>query len=270
MLNAPGRTGGVGRASLRGLDAATRALLGAFTTPASPTFAYRADMAIRRLMGAGLWAKIDALGVLAAETAQAARVDWRAPTRVGTLIDAPTFTAGQGYAFDGSNDAIDTGFVPSTHKIAMTGTSMLLGVYERTDVGATTRAAGAYTGAAQNLIVTPRSGAGMISGALNSGQTGLGAVADSRGLTVIETDGTNGRAVKNGAPGTPAALTTPGSSLPTHSIWLGGYNNAGSLGQARASQLALWVAGSRWSDAEHLAFHEIMVTGLLAQIGASV
>ncbi|MFN3856539.1 MAG: hypothetical protein ACK4RV_02235 [Caulobacter sp.] len=259
--------------SRRALLPESEALFAAFTTAPTARRAAIINRDIDRLKEAGLWSKIDALGLIAAETAQAARVDWKAPSRVGTLGDAPTFTADRGYAFDGSNDYIDTGFIPSTHATpvtGMTGTSMLLGVYERTDVGATTRAAGAQTGATQNLIVTPRSGAGMISGALNSGQTGLGAVADSRGLTIIETDGTNGRAVKNGVPGTPAALTTPGSSLPTHSIWLGGYNNAGSLAQPRASQLALWVAGPRWTDQNHTDFHTIMVTGHLAEIGATV
>lgn len=217
----------------------------------------------------GLWSLIDMLYVYAAPTTLAALTDLRVPSRTGAAVASPTFTAWRGYTFNGTTQYVTTGFKPANDGVAMTGTSFGLGVYERTDVGATTRAAGAQTTSTRNMIVTPRSGGGMISGALNSGQTGLGTYASSLGLTWVETDGADGRAVRNGTPGTPAALSSPGNLLTDREIWVGGYNNAGVLTQPRAAQEALCVAGAKMDNTQAAALYT-RVQAFMTAVGANV
>lgn len=217
----------------------------------------------------GLWSLIDMLYVYAAPTTVAALTDLRVPSRTGTAVASPTFTAWRGYTFNGTTQYVTTGFEPANDGVAMTGTSFGLGVYERTDVGATTRAAGAASSATAVMYLTPRSGTNMFSAALNAAVVGLGAVADSRGFTWVETDGTNGRAVKNGTPGTPAALTTPGTLLTDREIWVGGYNNAGVLAQPRAAQEALCVAGAKMDNTQAAALYT-RVQAFMTAVGANV
>lgn len=58
--------------------------------------------------------KLDFFHRLSAETEQAASVNWVADAFNLTKVDAPVFTAGQGYQGDGVNDALTTGLVPSS------------------------------------------------------------------------------------------------------------------------------------------------------------
>lgn len=81
-----------------------------------PSLARRA--AIKALISAGKnsgwWQRHDNFYNLAAHDAQAARLNWKAPHQFSlSLVDAPTFTADQGYQMDASNDALDTGWNPA-------------------------------------------------------------------------------------------------------------------------------------------------------------
>lgn len=67
------------------------------------------------LKTAGVWAKLDALYLMNAETAQAARVNIKNPgTYDLTATSSPTFTAKSGYAGDGAAAYLNTAFNPFT------------------------------------------------------------------------------------------------------------------------------------------------------------
>lgn len=69
---------------------------------------------IAALKTAGVWTKLDALYIMAAHDAQAARVNAIDPASVATVSGAQVFTADRGYAGDGTASYINTGFNPTT------------------------------------------------------------------------------------------------------------------------------------------------------------
>jgi hypothetical protein len=223
---------------------------------------------IRELKAGGVWADLDFLAVLCAENSTSALVDWRA-RKTMTLINTPTFTADRGYAF--STSGINTAFVPSTDCVAATGTSFMMGVYERTDVStASARAMGAQTSATQTALLVPRSttvAQASLNAAAVSIATGL---SDSRGLTIGVTDGANGTGYKNGAVGVTTALTTPGTALVNAALFLGGYNSSGALTAGRASTLGYALFGrNAWSATQHATFYAVMQR-FMTKLGANV
>jgi hypothetical protein len=74
------------------------------------------------LKAAGLWAKLDWLLLTAAENVGSALVDLISG-RVATAVNSPTFTADDGYAFDGISQYIDSGYNTSTNSVAYTQNS---------------------------------------------------------------------------------------------------------------------------------------------------
>lgn len=84
-----------------------------FTAP--PTNARKAliDTLIGSLKTGGVWAKLDALYVMAAADSQAARRNWIADAFNLTAVSSPTFTADRGYAGDGATANLSTGVAPN-------------------------------------------------------------------------------------------------------------------------------------------------------------
>lgn len=190
--------------------------------------------------------------------------------RLATAVNSPTFTADRGYAFNGTTQYLDTGFIPSTHAVAMTGTNLRIGVYERTNVGANGVAAGAYNSVTQSVMLTPRISGNITRARLNSsdGETGA-TITDSRGLKAAQRNGTAYAAYNNGSP---LALSTPsstGSNLPTVDIYIGAYNNAGSAAGFRAVSTGFAVVGGPLSDAQELAQYNAVQAWATA-VGAQV
>jgi len=66
------------------------------------------------LKTAGVWAKMDALYILAAHDSQAACRNWIANSYNLTPNNSPTFTTDRGYTGNGSNATLSTGFIPSS------------------------------------------------------------------------------------------------------------------------------------------------------------
>ena len=223
---------------------------------------------IRELQAANVWADLDFLPVLAAENTASALVDWKA-RKTMTAVSSPVFTADRGYVF-GSPAYINTAFVPSTDCVAATGTSFMMGAYERTNVSIVNRAMGALVTTAQSAILTPRNSANAQAGLNATGVSVVTSLSDSRGLTVAQTNGTNGTGYKNGVVGASPALTTPGSSLVNIALFLGGYNQAGALTSARSSTLGYGLFGRNgWSATQHAQFYNIMQR-YMTRLGANV
>lgn len=57
----------------------------------------------------GVWAKLDWLAILAAETAQAGRLNLKNPAKSWSTINSPVFTADRGYQGDGTSAHLDMG-----------------------------------------------------------------------------------------------------------------------------------------------------------------
>ena len=209
------------------------------------------DALLNTLEASGALAEIDGLA-LAGEAATHCVRDIIDPTRVGALINAPTYTARAGVTTNGTTQYVDTGFNPSSHFSAASNTAFCFGVYERTNV-ATTSWHGVWGGDEGAILLSPRRAGGTIEGYTNSAAYTF-SVADSLGLSVVVRDGSGVAAWKNGAQVGTSSPTVHSSAMLDASIYLGGYNNtAGGAAGFRATQVAAWIVASAAIDQAVLA-----------------
>lgn len=114
-------------------DADVLAILNAFTVKADHVRKGHIDTLVRGIKAAGVWAKLDALWVLAAHDAQAARVNWMLPGTFNLTVEGtPTFTADQGYTGNGTDGRLNTGWNPSTNGVNFQLNSAHMGLWVRT------------------------------------------------------------------------------------------------------------------------------------------
>lgn len=244
------------------------AAAGAASTPARRALV---NAFIRAEKAAGSWYLTDDYWMLCAENAAQALVSLK-QRRTATVTSAPTFTADAGYAFDGAANYINTGFVPASHAVALTGTNQRLAVYERTNVTANTDAAGCQTTSSVRMELRPRNGTTAV-GLLNSttAPTFTLGVSDSRGYTALSRS--NGATTmsgwKNGVALTDATGLTVGTTLPTHALYIGCNNNAGTAASFRASTVGLVAIGAPMSTTQELAQYTNVQAHMTA-IGANV
>lgn len=224
------------------------------------------DQFIFDLKSAGAWALTDDYWCLWGENVAQALTSLK-QRRLATAVNAPTFTADRGYAFDGTTQYINTGFIPSTHAVAMTGTSLAMGVYERTNVGIT-RYHGTFSGSTQNLYLAPKTAGSVYTGGANGLTGAIGSVSDSRGLTAVEQSAGTVGFDKNGVS---VATATPsvGSTLPSFAIYLGAYNDSGTPAGFRAASLGFALVRAALSAPQKLAQYNAVQTFATA-VGAQV
>jgi hypothetical protein len=191
--------------------------------------------------------------------------------RLAAAVNSPTFTADRDYTFDGATSYLNTNFVPATHGIALTGDNQRLAVYERTNVSTGGYSSGALTGTTNVVAVNARN-ATVIRARMNCapGDFTL-SVSDSRGFSSASraSGGTTMLGYKNGIRLTDRSGLTVGSSLPTHSLYIGGLNNAGAPGSLRGASAGLVCIGAPLSDAQELAQYNAVQAWATA-IGAQV
>jgi hypothetical protein len=193
--------------------------------------------------------------------------------RLAVATNSPTFTTDRGYAFNGTTQYIDTGFIPLTHAAVMTATSIHLEVYERAELSANTYAAGVINSLSRAITMRPRAAGNAFVQAGSAAATFTLPSASSLGLTQ---GGRNGAAVtdvygsKNGVSMTrtvdPAAV---GVSLPANSIFLGAYNNVGTAAGFRAASIGFSAVGAALSQAQRLARYNA-VQAWATSVGANV
>lgn len=108
------------------LDGDAQAIINQMSTPPASARQLLIDDLVTGLKADGLWSKLLALWVPAAHDAQAARLNWKDPAGVSlSPINAPVFTADQGYKGDGSSAYIDTGVKPSDYPAYTTGSASI-------------------------------------------------------------------------------------------------------------------------------------------------
>lgn len=90
----------------------TTALLARMTAAPSSTRVAVIDQLIRALKAAGIWARLDALWLLAAHDAQAARLNAVQGAYDLTAVNSPAFTADHGYKGNGTSAYLASGYIP--------------------------------------------------------------------------------------------------------------------------------------------------------------
>lgn len=250
-------------------DADANALIAAMTTPPSGARETLIRAAVATLKTDNTWSSLDTLYVIAAADNQAGRVDWRRPSVTATAVNSPTFTADRGYTFNGTTNYLDLAFTPSTQGVNMTGSVGTFGVWERTDVLASSYHGGQGSGGANHrTLVCPRRTGDSIGGAIQSSLAATlatGQALDSLGPTTVDLTGGRLVAHKQAGPESPDAGPTTGGSTNV-SLWIGGYNAAGVLTTPRGVQVAAAWAGNL-TDAQITTLHGALTTYMSA-VGA--
>ena len=125
-----------------GYEAESETIFAAFTTPPNDTRKGVINTLVLALKTAGVWTKLDTFYVLGAADSQAALINWKNPgTFNATAVNAPTFTADQGFAGNGTTSYLDTGYTPSTNGSTFTQNSACLFVWSRTNTRSNSAAA---------------------------------------------------------------------------------------------------------------------------------
>ena len=216
------------------------------------------------------WWNTDDIALLTTEDAGAALTTLKRNALM-TVTAAPTFTVDRGYAFNGTTQYVNTGFVPSTMAVQMTGTRQRVAVYERTNVASNGWAMGASDTATTR--VSPRLAAGTTMGtALGTGTATFTVGTDSRGLTATSRPaGTTYNGWKNGVALTDVTGTPEVNTLVAFALYIGGRNNSGTFGTARASTIGEveWGAPLPGGTTSELAWYNALQIFMTA-IGANV
>ena len=191
--------------------------------------------------------------------------------RLAVAVNSPTGTNDRDYAFNGTTQYINTGFIPSTHGINCTGTNQRIGVYERTNVSSAGVSAGVFDAAVRNLLINNRTGT-TAQGRVNTlSQNFILDVTDSRGLkaTSRASGGLTVKLFDRGAPLLSTTAASTATAAPTRAIYVGCYNNAGTAASFRASSVGFVVVGGPLSDAQELAQYNA-VQAWATSVGANV
>ena len=224
----------------------------------------RIDTTVGALKSAGLWSKLDALYMLAAHDAQAARLNWISTSYTLSEVNAPTFTTNAGYAGNGTSSYLESGYNPTTAGGVFTQNSAHMGLWSNS---------ASVTAAADignlNTAVVCRTSADLIAVRLNASVSaapiastdGSGHFIGSRSGSAAIDEYRNGSSVGRGAASTSAA---PSNST----FWIGARNNTAF--SARQISVAHW--GSALTAAEVTALYDILdqyLNGLSASVSSS-
>jgi hypothetical protein len=169
-----------------------------------------------------------------------------------TLFNAPVFTIDRGWSFNGTTQYADAGFTPSLHASAMTGADMSLSVYEVTNVASNGDGAGTTDTSTRTLYLIPRSVSNGVIAGINCNNTAFAAgMLSSLGLTMAQhTPAPVFESFKDGVSLGVIVPTTPSTSLPTRSLFIGARNNAGVASSFRAASIGFVCFGASLSGAQ--------------------
>jgi hypothetical protein len=190
--------------------------------------------------------------------------------RLAVAVNSPTFAADRGYAFNGTTQYLNTGFIPSTNGINCTGTNQRIGVYERTNVNSVGLSAGVLDAAGRNLTLNNRTGTTATARANGLTASFTLGTTDSRGLKAASRAGGSStvKLFDRGVKLTDATVAA-GTAAPTRAIYVGCYNNAGTAASFRASSVGFVVVGGPLSDAQELAQYNA-IQAWATSVGANV
>lgn len=226
-------------------NAEAAALVARFSAPPSAARKTLIDALVGTLKTAGVWAKLDALYLLAAADEQAGCRNWIADQYNVTPVLAPAFTADRGFQGDGVNSYLRTGFVPSVAAGKFALNSAHLGAWSLTD----NQSNGALIGArvsfgSKNSSIIPRDASNLSYVAVNFSGAASYTVANSLGHFVANRSAADAQqGYQNGAAGVSTAAASDAiTDLEIYGLAL---NQAGSAGARTSRQVAaMHIGGS--------------------------
>lgn len=224
------------------------------------------DGLVRALKGAGVWGKLDALYLLAAHDAQAARLNWVSASYGLSVSGSPGFTTDRGYTGDGSAAYLDSGFNPATAGGRFAQNDAHMGVWIGTDVASTTQFDIGSTRAAINSRRASVNAIRLFANAAAGDEAALSPVTSIGWTCWSRTGSASYSAAKNG--GISAGITQSSVALLSLPFYILAQSTTGPAATAhsmRRVQAACW--GSQLSSGEMAALHGALAA-YMAAVGA--
>lgn len=251
------------------------ALFGRMSSAPTAERAALINALIRSLKTDGVWAKLDALYLLAAADAQAARLNWCGANYNISAVNGPSFTTDRGYTGNGSSAYLETGFNPNTASGAKySRDSAHIALWDRTNRAASSTSIemGLLNGISFQTHINARwtgnIGLSRVNQAV-SGQLGP-SVASSSGCYIATRTGSGAQALyKDGNLLVSNTTASVALSLANDSfVILAAKPAGGSPSSNTSDQLAYASIGGGLADADQLALYGAINTYLTA-IGAN-
>lgn len=211
------------------------------------------DAFITTLVSEGIWAKLDAAGIVRAHDAQAARLWLTDPARSATVVGSPTFTADRGYTGVPSTGYLDSGFNAAVDGSNYTQNDCCFGGYLTPGVGTDTAVTVYMMGSSSSTMrLAPRAVSDTVRARINSASetvSAISAVATRAGLTAAQRTGAALTEVfRNGASvGTDTDASTALASASVHLL------TANGSGTVIDNQMGFWWAGGSLTSGQHAA-----------------
>lgn len=240
-------------------SAEATALFARMTSQPDATRKGHINTLIEALKTAGVWVKQDALYLMAAHDAQAARLNWIADQYNLSAINSPSFTVDQGYTGDGSSSYLSPGIDPTGLTRFQRDSANFSG-WCRSEVNATLPLGGTAAGA-PNIQIYPRT-SGLLNGRANDATSLTVAVASSVGLSAVNRSGATAKQIRRNGVEQASAATASLAVVSTSLYFLRNSSIHASI------QIAYGSVGASLSDAEELARHNAVLAYLTA-IGAA-
>lgn len=253
-------------------DPAAEALFARMTTP--PTEGRKAviNNLIVALKTDGIWDDLDTLWVMAAETQQAATLNWKSTSFTLTEVSSIAWTADEGYTGDGSADYLETNYVPSTDGVAWaSATDASMGIYIRTNVQEAGFDMGVLDGNNTASIIGRFNTNNRLIAKINRVNPGGGAGSvnsDSRGFLTVERNNSSGEeAFWNGVTNGTSAIAS--SARPGLEIFIACVNNNGGAATFATKQYSVAYCGAYLGSTKQAALYTA-VQAYMTAIGKQV
>jgi frataxin-like iron-binding protein CyaY len=252
-------------------DAASTALFTRMTAVSETPSAARKtvlDTAIVASKAAGIWdGLMDAQWLLASHGNDSALLNIIKASHNITLVNTPDFVVDRGYTGNGSDEALDCNYNPSTEASKFAQNANSIGIYIRTNVDELAHDFDCESSADHGNLFIPRLTNSKYIAINSTYQVSVN--ADSRGMWVFARDtALTFQIYKNGTWLDQAALASEALANETWSLL------CRKLGAARdrysTKQIALHFIGGVLDQTKVTAFQTIWVDGYLSQIGAKV
>lgn len=251
-----------GTAEAPSYEAEADALFAAMSSQPNDTRKGHINTLVAALKSAGVWSKCDALYVIAAHDAQAAGLNWIAPSGGYNLtaVNSPTFLADRHYVGDGSTSYLDTGMVRDALS-NYTRNSAHIAAWSRNSPTANANRSILGSSAGNNCKINTQRTSLQSYTRLNCSVDVICAVPDGSGLFAANRSGASAEEVyRNGS--SIGSGTTASAALGAHNIWL----LRDSLGYS-LNQVSFASVGASLSAAEHSALYNAVATYMTA-VGA--
>lgn len=252
--------GSTGEQAYTFLNAEAAALVARFSAPPTNVRKAAIDSFVGSLKSGGIWAKLDALYVMAAHDGQAARRNWMGNlfnlTESGTL----SFLTDRGYASGGG--WLDTGFLPATSGVKISQNNAHLGVWSLTDVVSDTMQMGVTDGSNSSFLRLRGTG-NQAFHRINQAGPGLTLTnTDASGFFIGQRSGATATEMFRNA--VSLGTGTEVSGNPNLAVYLCARNNGGVADFFDGSRLSIASIGSAFTAPQIAAFHAAGTTYLQA------